>query len=143
MATLNITTALEYTQDGVAYTVGSKTVPVQVTYSNGLSWSGSKTVAASTSATLLTIGTGAISAATAIAITCDKDFAVQLEGAAEANNSTMAYDANTFCVLTQGQIYTYDANSDFGSTVKVNIIDINVRNEDAAASGTFRWWIWN
>ena len=143
MATLNLFTALEYTQDGVNYTIGSKSVPVQSTYSNGLSWSGSKSVAASTAATLLTIGTGAISACTILVVTADKDYAVQLEGAAEANNSTVAMDAGTFFVATQGQIYTYDATSDFGSTVKVNIVDVNVRNEDAANTATFRWWIFN
>lgn len=147
MGTLNITQALEWTENGVNYIVGSKVTPVQVTYGSGLVASGSLSLAKETSGTLFTVGTD-IASVEAIAITCATSagvplaFSVQFEGASEANNSTFTFAAGTYCIVTDGQIYTYDAAGDFGSTTKVNIVDVIARNDSTTTTGIVRWWAW-
>ena len=67
---------------------------------------------------------------------------IHLEGANAANNSSFGYAAGTYCIITDGKIYTYDAAGGFGSTVQVDIQDVWVRNDSTTTTGIIRWWAW-
>lgn len=149
MATLNITQALEWTENGINYIVGSKVTPTQVTYSAGLVGSGSVSLAKETDVQVFSIGAGLdIASAEVIAITNSTAagvplaFSVLLEGSNAANNSSVGYAAGTYCIITDGKIYTYDAAGGFGSTVQVDIQDVWVRNDSTTTTGIIRWWAW-
>lgn len=138
--TLNITTAGQYSEGTSPITIGSTTVPVQLTYSSGLVAQRPLSLSTASSGVLLTIGSGAdIPSMDACIITSDQEVGIQLEGSSAANNSTFRLAAGKFVVLTDGQIYTYAAAGDFGSTVLVDIATIRARN-DSGSTATVKIW---
>lgn len=141
MATLNIFTAAEFTIGSQTYVVGSKTTPAQLTYASDLVAQRSVSLAPTTAAVLLTIGSGLdIPSADAIVITSDEEVGIQLEGASAANNSTFVLGADKYVILTDGQVYTYNADGNFGTTTLVDIETIRARNASASVTAIVRVW---
>lgn len=141
MATLNITTAGQYSISGQGLTVGSISVPVQLTYTSDLVCTRS-IIINNTKGILLSIGSGAtddIASMDGCIIYSDKEVGIQLEGSSAANNSTFVVGAGQYVVLTDGQIYTYNAAGDFGTTTKVDIATIRAHNS-ASTDATVRIW---
>ena len=139
MGTLNITTAVQYTVGTQSVTIGSTTTPVQLPFASDLVCQRTIVINAA-SAVLLTIGAAAdISSMAGCVITADKEIGISLEGAAAANNSTFILGAGQYVVLTDPQIYAYNAAGDFTSASLVNIETIRA-DYIPAANATVRIW---